>query len=80
MNDGSSAKSENAIKIGFSAIRTVIGILLVVIGMITLLRELEVIGAIRWDFVWPAFIVLTGITILLPSLVGLNRRSKAETH
>ncbi len=78
MNDGSSVGSENAIKIGFSAIRTVLGILLVVIGMITLLRELEVIGAIRWDLVWPAFIVLTGITILLPSLVGLSRRTKAE--
>lgn len=78
MNDGSSARTENSIKIGFSAIRTVLGILLVVIGMITLLRELEVIGAIRWDVVWPAFIVLTGITILLPSLVGLNRRTKAE--
>ena len=79
MNDGSSARSENAIKIGFSAIRTVLGIMLVVIGMITLLRELEVIGAIRWDVVWPAFIVLTGITILLPSLIGLSRRTKVET-
>ena len=37
MNDGSSCrKSESGIKIGFSAIRTVLGILLVVIGMITL--------------------------------------------
>ena len=78
MNDGSSARSENAIKIGLSAIRTVIGILLVIVGMITLLRELEVIGGIRWDFVWPAFIVLTGITILLPSLIGLSRRTNAE--
>ena len=75
MNDGSSAKSENSIKIGFSAIRTVIGIFLVVIGMITVLRELEVIGAIRWDLVWPAFIVLVGITIVLPSLLGLTRRT-----
>ncbi len=75
MNEGSSAKSENSIKIGFSAIRTVIGIFLVVIGMITLLRELEVIGAIRWDVVWPATIILIGITILLPSLLGLNRRT-----
>ena len=79
MNHDSSARSESTIKIGFNAIRTVLGILVVVVGMITLLRELEVIGSIRWDVVWPATIILIGITTLLPSLVGLNRRTKVET-
>ena len=78
MNDGSSATSESTIKIGFNAIRTVLGILLVVVGMITLLRELNAIGTIRWDIVWPATIILIGVTIILPSLVSLNRRTKLE--
>lgn len=78
MNDSSSAKSESAIKIGFNAIRTVFGISLIVIGMITLLSELNAIGSIRWDIIWPATIVLVGVTILLPSLVSLNRRTKVD--
>ena len=78
MNHDSSAKSESAIKIGFNAIRTVSGISLVVIGMITLLSELDAIGSIRWDIVWPATVILVGVTILLPSLVSLNRRTKVE--
>ena len=79
MNNGSSATSESTIKIGFNAIRTVFGISLVVIGMITLLNQLNAIGTIRWDIIWPATIILVGVTILLPSLVSLNRRTKVES-
>ena len=80
MNDDSSASSESTFKIGFNAIRTVLGILLVVVGMITLLRELNAIGSIRWDIVWPATIILIGVTIILPSLASLSRRTRVESN
>ncbi len=79
MDDASSAKSESAIKIGFNAIRTVFGISLIVIGMITLLNQLNAIGTIRWDIIWPATIILVGVTILLPSLISLNRRTRVAS-
>ncbi len=79
MDDAPSAKSESAIKIGFNAIRTVFGISLIVIGMITLLSQLNAIGTIRWDLIWPATIVLVGVTILLPSLISFNRRSRVAS-
>ena len=79
MDDASSAKSASAIKIGFNAIRTVFGISLIVIGMITLLNQLNAIGTIRWDIIWPATIVLVGVTILLPSLISLNRRTRVAS-
>ena len=50
--------------------RTVFGVGMVVVGMITLLQQLGVFGSIRWDIVWPVAIVLLGMTILLPSITG----------
>ena len=58
--------------------RNVLGIGLIVIGMIVLLHQLDVIGAIRWDIVWPAGIVLLGITILRPTLAKLSDRLRAS--
>lgn len=58
--------------------RNVLGIGLIVVGMIVLLYQLDVIGAIRWDIVWPAGIVLLGIAILRPTLEKLSDRLRTS--
>ncbi len=54
--------------------RNVLGIGLVVVGAIILLHQLDVIGAIRWDIVWPVGIVVLGIIILRPNIAALHSR------
>lgn len=54
--------------------RNALGIGLVVVGAIILLHQLEVIGTIRWDIVWPVGIVVLGIIILRPSIAALHSR------
>ncbi|MXX53242.1 MAG: PspC domain-containing protein [Dehalococcoidia bacterium] len=54
--------------------RNALGIGLVVVGAIILLHQLEVIGAIRWDIVWPVGIVVLGIIILRPNIAALHSR------
>ena len=53
--------------------RNALGIGLIAVGAITLLHQLGVIGAIRWDVVWPVAIILLGVTILLPSVIASRR-------
>ena len=48
--------------------RNVFGVGLIIIGMIVLLGNLGVFDSVRWDIVWPAVIVVLGVTILLPSI------------
>ena len=47
--------------------RNMLGIALIVVGGLVLFNELGVFGSIRWDIVWPAAIVILGVTILIPS-------------
>lgn len=54
--------------------RNVLGIGLIAIGAIILLHQLDVIGAIRWDIVWPVGIVVLGIIILRPNIAALHGR------
>ena len=54
-------------------VRNVIGIGLLVVGMIILLQQLDVLGSIPWNIVWPVVIVLLGISILLPSTIASRR-------
>lgn len=49
-------------------VRNVFGVGLIVIGVIVLLGNLGVFDSVRWDIVWPAAIVVLGVTILLPSM------------
>ena len=53
--------------------RNVFGVGLIVVGMIILLQQLDLIGRIRWDIVWPVGIILIGMTILLPSIIESRR-------
>ena len=48
--------------------RNMFGVGLIIVGMIVLLGNLGVFDSIRWDIVWPAVIVVLGVTILLPSI------------
>ena len=57
--------------------RNVLGIGLIVVGAIILLHQLDVIGAIRWDIVWPVGIVVLGIIILRPNIAALHSRLRA---
>lgn len=57
--------------------RNVLGIGLIVIGAIILLHQLDVIGAIRWDIVWPVGIVVLGLIILRPNIAALHSRLRA---
>ena len=41
---------------------------LIVAGLVMLLINLGVLGAIRWDIVWPVVIIALGLTILIPSI------------
>ena len=54
--------------------RNTLGIGLIVVGAIILLHQLDVIGAIRWDIVWPVSIVILGIIILRPNIAALHSR------
>ena len=54
--------------------RNTLGIGLVVVGAIILLHQLDMIGAIRWDIVWPVGIVVLGIIILRPNIAALHSR------
>ena len=54
-------------------VRNIVGIGLLVVGMIILLQQLDVLGSIPWNIVWPVVIVLLGISILLPSAIGSRR-------
>ena len=58
--------------------RNALGIGLIAVGAITLLHQLGVIGAIRWDIVWPVSIVVLGIIILKPNIAALHRRLLAS--
>ncbi len=59
---------------GRNVARNALGIGLVVVGAIILLHQLDVIGAIRWDIVWPVGIVVLGIIILRPNIAALHSR------
>ena len=54
-------------------VRSVVGIGLLVVGTIILLQQLDVLGSVPWNIVWPVVIVLLGISILLPSAIGSRR-------
>ena len=60
--------------------RNVLGVGLIVVGMIILLLQLDVIGAIRWGIVWPVGIVLLGIAILRPTLAALHDRLRTSRN
>lgn len=57
----------------FNVARDVLGIGLIVVGITILLHKMGVIGAIRWDIVWPVAIVLLGLAVLLPSAIASRR-------
>ena len=59
--------------------RNVVGAGLIVFGMIILLQQLDVLGSIPWNIVWPAAILLLGLNFLLPSIMKLTRRLRAST-
>ena len=46
---------------------------MIVVGTMVLLRELDVIGSIRWDIFWPLVIVGIGLAILLPQIISSRR-------
>ena len=54
-------------------VRNVVGFGLLVVGTIILLQQLDVLGSIPWNIVWPVVIVLLGISILLPSTIAPRR-------
>ena len=58
--------------------RNVVGAGLIVFGMIILLQQLDVLGSIPWNIVWPAAILLLGLNFLLPSIMKLTRRLRAS--
>lgn len=58
--------------------RNALGIGLIAVGVIVLLHQLDVIGAIRWDIVWPVGIVVLGLIILRPSIAALRSRPRAS--
>ena len=58
--------------------RNVVGAGLIVFGMIILLQQLDVLGSIPWNIVWPAAILLLGLNFLLPSIMKLIRRLRAS--
>ena len=72
-NDGYGAGSESAIKIRFNVVRGVIGTFVVGIGMIILLEQLGLKNSIRWDILFPSTIIVLGVTVLVPSIVGMSR-------
>ena len=73
------AKPESAIRIRLNIVRGVIGTAIIAIGMIILLEQLGVMGAIRWDIVFPSTIIVLGVTVLVPSIVGLSGKRKADS-
>ena len=80
VNDATGTSSRSDAKPGLEdnpskqhVVRNVIGIGLLVVGMIILLQQLDVLGSIPWNIVWPVVIVLLGISFLLPSAIAPRR-------
>ena len=48
--------------------RYVIGGVLVALGVLFLVSNLGIFTSIRWELVWPAVIIVLGLTILIPSI------------
>ena len=48
--------------------RYVIGGVLVALGVLFLLSNLGIFSSIRWELIWPAAIIVLGLTILIPSI------------
>ena len=72
------ARPESAIRIRLNFVRGVIGTAIVAIGMIILLEQLGMMGSIRWDIVFPSTIIVLGVTVLVPSIVGLSGRGNPD--
>ena len=75
VDDGSNERSEVMVEASVDeglprrqVARNVFGVGLIIIGMIVLLGNLGVFDSVRWNIVWPAIIVVLGVTILLPSI------------
>lgn len=77
--DDDGDESESAIKIRFNVVRGVIGTAIVGIGMIILLEQLGLMSSIRWDIVFPSMIIVLGLTVLVPSIVGINRGREVDS-
>ena len=72
-NEGDGVEPESAIKIRFNVVRGVIGTAVIGIGMIILLEQLGLTSSIRWDILFPSTIIVLGVTVLVPSIVGMSR-------
>lgn len=77
--DDDGDESESGIKIRFNVVRGVIGTAIVGIGMIILLEQLGLMSSIRWDIVFPSMIIVLGLTVLVPSIVGINRGREVDS-
>ena len=84
-NDAAGDSSDNVVEADLDDVpskrhvaRNVVGAGLIVFGMIILLQQLDVLGSIPWNIVWPAAILLLGLNFLLPSILKITRRLRAS--
>ena len=42
----------------------IFGYALVIVGVYFLLKELGILPAISWDYIWPSLLILWGLTII----------------
>jgi len=54
------------------------GLVIILVGIIFLLQNLGILNNNAWDIVWPAIIVLLGISILVKPYYHYNQRVVKE--